>query len=609
MRLPRRSPFHNAQQEIHHLYNLFYPPHGHLSADEAHHAREQGVNLVQEVYMVKGGCPIAMECTASLVSCILLDEQLQSLSKGGKLSIQSQLSLRQTLSLSLIRLVNSLSDSLQSGPYARSIANIAQQQLGMPQWFVEFRHRATHEELPSLEICRSVVGAALHWLEGVFWRPMLMKLAVEQEYVQRDTTSASSSSDKQWWQNQQQHPSDAANILLSGPSDDTYFRSPAELVQASIPSLDPILKAYKRVAKLIARDESLRGPSRAELTALYSETDAWIASQDQEVQDLLQRQQHTLASQEDQSSSEQSASSKVLYHLFEHLLQPGGFIPLSKAKRAKRQSSLPTEVLRTWSPLLIHLIREWDNVGDTLMKAINDVILNDNQLFLSDKSYRYTILAWIQYLLTPSADDDLHHHLQNTFHSNKALQRLVTQSLYFLPSTSSSSKYKIIHAHISNLITHFSDTRQQTKYTQILDLFSSPCTDTGDDEEEEEMLKGFEDMDRSPQSQAVQQDEEMMREMKRRYDEVVEMLGASVSGDDCQESDDVAEQEQSERMDTQEDNHHRTEEEEEEEEEIDLPSGWSRPSQSQWKPAPIGCHWQGDQGEWTLKIPFVHTTV
>ena len=53
----------------------------------------------------------------------------------------------------IIRLVNGLVDPLQLGAYARSIHSIAQQ-LGLSASFVELRHAATHEDLPSLEVLR-----------------------------------------------------------------------------------------------------------------------------------------------------------------------------------------------------------------------------------------------------------------------------------------------------------------------------------------------------------------------------------------------------------------------------------------------------------------------
>lgn len=90
--------------------------------------------------------PHALEATLSILSAVLQDASSQS-------SI-TLLSLRQSYATALIRLVNGLVDSLQVGAYARSIASIAAQ-LGLPPWFVELRHSATHEDLPSLEVLRT----------------------------------------------------------------------------------------------------------------------------------------------------------------------------------------------------------------------------------------------------------------------------------------------------------------------------------------------------------------------------------------------------------------------------------------------------------------------
>lgn len=49
------------------------------------------------------------------------------------------------------RFVNCLVDPLQTTFYARSMATLAAQ-LGLPLWFVELRHAATHEDLPTLPV-------------------------------------------------------------------------------------------------------------------------------------------------------------------------------------------------------------------------------------------------------------------------------------------------------------------------------------------------------------------------------------------------------------------------------------------------------------------------
>lgn len=53
----------------------------------------------------------------------------------------------------VFRFVNSLVDPLQTAYFARSISSLAAQ-LGLPLWFVELRHQATHEDLPGLPVLR-----------------------------------------------------------------------------------------------------------------------------------------------------------------------------------------------------------------------------------------------------------------------------------------------------------------------------------------------------------------------------------------------------------------------------------------------------------------------
>lgn len=56
-------------------------------------------------------------------------------------------------------------DPLQLGTYARSIATIAEQ-IGLPNRFVELRHAATHEDLPSLELLRTAASEVMPLLQA-----------------------------------------------------------------------------------------------------------------------------------------------------------------------------------------------------------------------------------------------------------------------------------------------------------------------------------------------------------------------------------------------------------------------------------------------------------
>lgn len=70
------------------------------------------------------------------------------------------------------RLVNGLVDPLQQGMHAQSIAKIALQ-LDLPVWFVELRHAATHQDLPSLASLRQACEKALDWLYQRYWLPQM----------------------------------------------------------------------------------------------------------------------------------------------------------------------------------------------------------------------------------------------------------------------------------------------------------------------------------------------------------------------------------------------------------------------------------------------------
>lgn len=695
MRLPRLSPFARASEEIPRLYSLLYP-----SPSAPPCARQEGVDLVQDVYLPKGGCPVAIECTASLVSCTILDDHFCAMSGGGtgrELPAHLALSLRQTLSLALIRLVNSLSDSLQSGPYARSIAHIAESQLGMPSWFVEFRHRATHEELPSLEVCRSVVGAALGWLEGVYWRPMCARLAMQRQdrggdeemRVENEQPPASTSaptSASEWWRSSttQQHGfKDLLTVQEEAP------QTVADVVNASIPTLDLTVKAYKRIAKLVARDESLRGPSRAELQGVYAEVDRWIARRVREVEHMQDRlrlesrndsggggRSRGYGGDRDEDSDEDvdadddvTAQAQVLRHVFDYLLQPGGLIPLSKSKRAKwaatkatsrkdrdltSTSTLPTlprELIRTWTPLLIHLTRNWEGVGDALIAALGQVMFGDiaeesesittttsSGLFLSDKSYRSTCLAWVGIVVPPTASSDVEaEELQSALRQpHQSVTNLLRESLITATTTTAATTTRgkallPLIAHLVEVVKQHDgssddgggsmmweemaalvrirlsrETKQRSRKRDVNGHghgMNGAVLDGGG-----ELLKGFEDMDDGSSSRTammpasstnVDADEDddadadaavIVGEMQGRYEDVLRLLrgeSGEQEGDERQEAD--------EEMDTEEADPQGISALAPKAAAVDtlanvvLPRGWSVPSDAEWTPAPIGC--------------------
>lgn len=161
MRLPTRSPFLKSSElvELHQL--LFNPPSSSstLSFDQQ---RIQGVELIS-LYLNRSNCPHAIESTCFLIQAQILDHNLhfQPPATSFLSSSQADISSRLSYSTSIIRFVNSIVDSEQTGFYAQSINSIAER-IGLPLAFVELRHASTHEELPSLNSLRQAT-VAVSW--------------------------------------------------------------------------------------------------------------------------------------------------------------------------------------------------------------------------------------------------------------------------------------------------------------------------------------------------------------------------------------------------------------------------------------------------------------
>jgi hypothetical protein len=83
--------------------------------------------------------------------------------------------------MTLIRFVNGLVDIQQKGQYAISISSLAEK-IGLPTFFVELRHDATHNQLPSLPVLLNSVQTALNWLEINYWNK-IMENVLDTRYI------------------------------------------------------------------------------------------------------------------------------------------------------------------------------------------------------------------------------------------------------------------------------------------------------------------------------------------------------------------------------------------------------------------------------------------
>lgn len=78
--------------------------------------------------------------------------------------------------------VNGLVDTGQKSSFAAPITHLAEK-IGLPRVFVEMRHEATHNQLPTLSILRGArdqvslgvdsLDQALRWLHANYWQKQL----------------------------------------------------------------------------------------------------------------------------------------------------------------------------------------------------------------------------------------------------------------------------------------------------------------------------------------------------------------------------------------------------------------------------------------------------
>lgn len=115
-------------------------------------------------WMHRTGCPHLVESTALLTAAILLDS---SPPPGGPST--SSYAVRAAYAAAFSRFVTGLLDSHQDRARKMSMYGLARS-VGLPAAFVELRHQATHEALPSLVRLRGAARGGLEWIWGFYWR-------------------------------------------------------------------------------------------------------------------------------------------------------------------------------------------------------------------------------------------------------------------------------------------------------------------------------------------------------------------------------------------------------------------------------------------------------
>ncbi|KAK1778327.1 Las1-like-domain-containing protein [Copromyces sp. CBS 386.78] len=142
------------------------------------------------MWMQRGNCPHMVESTALLMAAILSDEEQTGIAGTGTGTsgtsvgmgmdgfsgsgsgigvMSSSYAVRAAYSAAFSRFVTGLLDSHQDKQRKMSMYGVAKS-VGLPATFVELRHQATHEQLPSLTRLRTAAKKGLGWIWEYYWK-------------------------------------------------------------------------------------------------------------------------------------------------------------------------------------------------------------------------------------------------------------------------------------------------------------------------------------------------------------------------------------------------------------------------------------------------------
>ncbi|TFK76738.1 Las1-domain-containing protein [Pluteus cervinus] len=322
MKLPRRVPWVSIA-ELDQVCSWIY-------ADE--HDTPSKILAINRLsaWRVITSLPPAVESTLSLLTVIFEDQRNPN--------PPSYLFVRQSYASALIRLVNGLVDSLQLGAYARSISSIAQQ-IGLPQWLVDLRHAATHEDLPSLELLREGARQSMTWLLDNYFNPTI-------------------------------------NPVTSIISQQTH--------QPPLRPFKPVLKQYTSLLKIVTRDASLKKKHAGDITSVLRDIERWMSEA------------RVAANHEwgDQDPKEHWA----LDRFCDSLMEKGALVPLAKKKRifSEEGFSPPQSSVEIWTPLLRHITSLHPDFPQVLITHICVFLTTPNQ---ADASFDACLARWAMWCI------------------------------------------------------------------------------------------------------------------------------------------------------------------------------------------------------------------
>ncbi|KAF9569854.1 Las1-domain-containing protein [Agrocybe pediades] len=341
MRLPRRVPW-SSLAELEQLCSAIY-------TDE--HDIDSKIYAINKISAWRAitTLPHALESTLSILVAVVHDR---------KSICMSALFLRQSYATAILRLVNGLVDPLQVGTYARSITSIAQQ-LGLPNWLVELRHAATHEDLPSLDLLREGGKQCLAWLLHNYFLPII-------------------------------------NPVLNPQQIATPLRP-----------LSPMLKLYKNTIKTITRDVSLASQYKPKLVAILRDLERWISEARVAANISSGELGWSNGYSAEPTKTEEEADVKEIWALerfCDALADKGMLVPLSKKKRNINQEAfLPSKLsISFWTPLLEHVHAIHPDFYSILCRRLTALLLDCNssptdEASKRDLSFEEYIACWVNW--------------------------------------------------------------------------------------------------------------------------------------------------------------------------------------------------------------------
>ena len=204
----------------------------------------------------RGRVPLSVQITAQLLRIRLSDDVDP---------MRDPDVLRLAYGMALVRLVNGIVEPEQrTKTYASSVADTAER-LGLPRWFVDIRHDATHTNLPSLSTLRMAAETALGWLMSHYWDRQAEHLDSEPKKIASLMNQYDQEVSKQQHKRKratQESGSSSSSSKHSSSNHSTSTSSTSSTISTQINAIEKRAKLSPSISKATSRTTS-RSTSRA----------------------------------------------------------------------------------------------------------------------------------------------------------------------------------------------------------------------------------------------------------------------------------------------------------------------------------------------------------